>query len=64
MQETRVPSLDWEDALEEEMVTHSSIPAWRIPMDRGDWQAAVYGIAKSWTQTEQLSRSSSKTHIG
>ena len=31
MQETRVRSLDWEDPLEKEMVTHSSILAWRIP---------------------------------
>ena len=29
--ETWVPSLDREDPLEEEMATHSSIPAWRIP---------------------------------
>ena len=29
--ETWVQSLDWEDALEEEMATHSSILAWRIP---------------------------------
>ena len=31
MQETRVLSLGWEDPLEEDMVTHSSILAWRIP---------------------------------
>ena len=31
MQETQVPSLRWEDPLEEEMATHSSILAWRIP---------------------------------
>ena len=31
MQETRVRSLDGEDPLEKEMVTHSSILAWRIP---------------------------------
>ena len=30
MQETRVRSLGWEDPLEEEMATHSSILAWRI----------------------------------
>ena len=34
MQETWVPSLGWEDPLEESMVTHSSIIAWRIPIDR------------------------------
>ena len=31
MRETLVPSLGWEDPLEEEMATHSSILAWRIP---------------------------------
>ena len=31
MQETRVPSLGWDDPLEKEMATHSSILAWRIP---------------------------------
>ena len=33
MQETRVQSLGCEDPLEKEMATHSSIPAWEIPMD-------------------------------
>ena len=31
MQETQVGSLGWEDPLEEEMATHSSILAWRVP---------------------------------
>ena len=31
MQETWIQSLGWEDPLEEEMVTRSSILAWRIP---------------------------------
>ena len=35
MQETLVRSLGWEYPLEEGMATHSSILAWRIPMDRG-----------------------------
>ena len=34
MQETWVQSLGWEDPLEEGLATHSSILAWRIPMDR------------------------------
>ena len=42
--ETWVQSLDWEDPLEEGMATHSSILAWRMPMDRGAWQAAVPGL--------------------
>ena len=31
MQVTQVQSLDWEDHLEKEMATHSSVLAWRIP---------------------------------
>ena len=31
MQKTQVQSLGWEDPLEKEMATHSSILAWRIP---------------------------------
>ena len=48
-QETWVQSLGWEDPLEKEMVTHSSILAWKNPMDRGAWWAAVHGVAKSQT---------------
>ena len=33
----RRPWFDWEDPLEEGMATHSSILAWRIPMDREAW---------------------------
>ena len=36
--------------LEEGVTTHSSILAWRIPMDRGAWWATVHGITKSQTQ--------------
>ena len=50
MQETWIPSLGWEDPLEEGTATHSSILAWRIAMDRGAWQAIVHGVKKSWTQ--------------
>ena len=31
IQETWVQPLGWEDPLEKEMATHSSVPAWRIP---------------------------------
>jgi len=31
------------------MTTHFSILAWRIPMNRGAWQAKVCGVAKSQT---------------
>ena len=49
MRETWVRFLGWEDPLEEGMAIHSSILAWRIPKDRGAWQAAVHGVAKSQT---------------
>ena len=48
-QEPRVRFLGWED-LQEAMATHSSILAWRIPMDRGAWSATMHGVAKSCTQ--------------
>ena len=57
MWETWVQSLGWEDPLEEGMATHSSILAWRIPMDRGVWWATVHGVTKSQT------RLSDKAHI-
>ena len=50
MWETWVQSLGWKDRLEEGMATHSSIRAWRIPMDRGAWRAIVCQVPKSRTQ--------------
>ena len=40
----------WEDPIEEGMATHSTVLAWRIPMDRGTWRATVHGVANSWTR--------------
>ena len=50
VQETWVQSLVWEDPLEKGMATHSSILAWRVPMDREAWRATVLRVAKSQTQ--------------
>ena len=47
MPETWVRPPSWEDLLEEGMTTHSSILAWRIPMDTGAWRATVQGVSKS-----------------
>ena len=54
MRETWVQSLGWEDSLEEDMATHFSVLAWRIPMDREAWWASLWGRKES-DMTEQLS---------
>ena len=53
MQETRVRSLGWEDPLEKEMSTHSSVLAWRIPWteEPGGLQSMAH---KESDTTEQL----------
>ena len=50
VQETRFQALGWEDPLKKGMKTHSSILAWRTPMDREAWWATVHIVAKSWTR--------------
>ena len=49
MLDTWVQSLGWEDPMEESMAIHANILAWRIPMERGAWQATVHGAAKTQT---------------
>ena len=46
VQYTWVQSLGWEDPLEKDRATHSTILAWRIPMNRGAWQAIVHEITE------------------
>jgi len=58
MQETKemqFQSLGWADPLEEEIATHTSIPAWEIP-----WTEEPGGceVAKSWTRLSE----STQTH--
>ena len=54
MQETRVQCLGWEDALEEEMATYSTILAWRTP-----WTEEPGG---SWGGTESDTTELTHTH--
>ena len=49
IQETWVLFLGGEDPLKASLTAHSSIFAWRIPMDRGACQAIVHGISKIQT---------------
>ena len=59
LQKTWVWSLGWEDPLEEEMATHSSFLAWRIPMDRRAWQTRIHGVSRvgyDWAHTSASSK--------
>ena len=47
MLETQVRSLGWEDPLEKDMATHSSILAWRIPWI--EEPGGLQSMGKSWT---------------
>ena len=59
MKETRVRSLGWEDPLEQEMATHSSTLAWRIPW-RGEpgrlWSMGSQGVGHDWVTSLSLSQ--------
>ena len=54
MRETWVQSLGQEDPLEKGMATHSSILAWRIPLEREAWWDTVHGVTESDTTDIQL----------
>ena len=55
-QEPQVPTLSWEDPLEESMGTHSSMLTWRIPWTEQPGELyRVYRVAKSRTQLKGLS---------
>jgi len=46
MQETRVRSLGWEDALEKEMAIHSSTLAWKIPWTEEPGRLQFIGLQR------------------
>ena len=61
MQETWVRSLGWEDPMEKEMATHSSILAWRIP-----WTEEPCGLQPMGSQrhmTEQLTQTQGSVNL-
>ena len=63
IQETWVRSLGWEDPLEEDMATHSSILSWRVSMDRGAWIDWLDLLAVQGTLKSLLQHHSSKASI-
>ena len=61
MQETQeilIPSLDWEDPLEEEMATHSSILAWETP-----WTEEAGGLQSTGLQGARYDWAHMHRHI-
>ena len=50
MWEAWAQSLDWEDPLEKEMATHSSVLAWEIPWTEEPGRLQSMGSQKSLTQ--------------
>ena len=50
VRETQVRSLGWEDPLEKEMATHSSILAWKIPWTEEPGRLQSLGLQKSRTR--------------
>ena len=54
MEETRVQSLGWEDSVEKEMATHSSILAWEIPWAEEPGRLQSMGLQES--DTTQLTK--------
>ena len=70
MRETRVQSLVWEDPLEKEMATHSSIFAWRIPwteepgrLQSTGWQRVGHDWASSFHFTSPKIKSFNSTEL-
>ena len=51
----RVQSLCWEDPLEKDMATHSSILAWRMPFTEEPGGLWSMGLQKGWTRLNGLS---------
>ena len=57
-----VRSLGWEDLLEGGIATHSSVLAWRIPMEKGAWWDTAHRVAKSWTRLKWISMHTLAAH--
>ena len=60
MQEMRVWSPGWEDSLEKEMATHSSILGWEIP--RTEEPAGLQSMGSQRVEVEQLIKQARNLH--
>ena len=61
----KIPKGDvsWEDPLEKEMATYSSILTWEIPWTEGPWQATVHGVTGFAKIRTQLSDQTTTTEF-
>ena len=62
MLETWVQSLGWENPLEKEMATSSSILAWEIPWTEKPGGLKSMGVSESQTQFSDWARAHTHTH--
>ena len=62
VQETQVWSLGWEDPLEKEMATFSSMIAWKIPWTEENWWATVHGVTVGQTWLSDWACTHTHTH--
>ena len=62
MRKTRVRSLGWEDPLEKEMATHSSILAWKIPWTEEPGRLQSMGLQRV-RHDEQVDFTSYSVHV-
>ena len=66
VQETQIQSLSWEDPLEKEMASHSSILAWRFPWTEEPgrlWSRGSQRVGHDWLANTQWSFSSTISHL-
>ena len=61
--ETGVRSLGWEDSLEKEMATHSSILAWEVPRTEEPYRATICGAAKGIGHDLSTKKKKSKHNV-
>ena len=66
MQEMQVQPMGWEDPLEEDMATRvldqRQYSCLESPMDRGAWQATVYGVANEADTIQGLKQQQNVQH--
>ena len=65
VQETQIQSLGWEDPLEKEMASHSSILAWRFPWTEEPgrlWSRGLQRVGHDWLANTRWSFSSTISH--